>query len=100
MKEKREDGRIQAILGEQIVDVPPSPVPPLKDIPCWNEDPPHSQGNSGCLGQACGLQGGVNFPVPRSSWRLGSGFVRQLGLGTRSCWWALIRKPPSIQYSG
>lgn len=40
MKEKREDGRMQAIIGGQIVDVPPSPVPPLKDIPCWNEDPP------------------------------------------------------------
>lgn len=40
MKEKREEGRIQAIIGEQIVDVPPFPIPPLKDIPCWNEDPP------------------------------------------------------------
>ena len=40
MKEKREDGRMQAIIGGQIVDVPPSPVPPPKDIPCWNEDPP------------------------------------------------------------
>ncbi len=35
MKEKREDNRMQAIIGEQIVDVPPSPIPPLKDIPCW-----------------------------------------------------------------
>lgn len=40
MKEKREDGKMQAIIGGQIVDVPPSPVPPPKDIPCWNEDPP------------------------------------------------------------
>lgn len=40
MKEKHEDGRMQAIIGGQIVDVPPSPVPPPKNIPGWNEDPP------------------------------------------------------------
>ena len=64
MKEKREDGRMQAILGEQIVDVPPSPVPPLKDIPCWNEE----------LGLGSHMQAPFN-PV----FRLKAGRVREIG---------------------
>ena len=59
MKEKREDGRMQAILGEQIVDVPPSPVPlpPLKDIPCWNEDPPVPKAIQAVLDKLAGSKG-------------------------------------------
>ena len=59
MKEKREDGRMQAIIGEQIVDVPPSPVPipPLKDIPCWNEDPPVPKAIQAVLDKLAGSKG-------------------------------------------
>ena len=37
----------------------------------------------------------MNFPVPRSSWRLGSGFVRQLGIGTRSWGWGFHSSLPT-----
>ena len=57
MKEKREDGRMQAMLGEQIVDVPPSPIPPLKDIPCWNEDPPIPRVIQAVLDKLAGSKG-------------------------------------------
>ena len=58
MKEKREDGRMQAIIGGQIVDVPPSPVPPPKDIPCWNEDPPVPKAIQDVLDKLVGSKGG------------------------------------------
>ncbi len=64
MKEKREDGRMQAIIGEQIVDVPPSPIPPLKDIPCWNEDPPVPKAIQAVLDKLAGSQGKVTGVKP------------------------------------